>query len=221
MCIKVNMDFKEWLRMKYIDEQKTVRELAILVYDNIKDTTSIISFLKRYKIEARHGGEAIKVQWNDNDKRREQNRQLANKNLQTKESREKLKQVQQTKEYKLKSSMCKMGNKNGMYGIVGSINAKWNPNLTDESRIKNRRTFKNMRWRKAIIKKFNSSCAICKRELTSMYVHHLNGYTAFPAERFDINNGVCLCEDCHIAFHKAYGFGDNTKEQFRDWESTT
>jgi len=106
-----------------------------------------------------------------------------------------------------------------MYGIVGSMNVKWNPKLTDEYRIKNRRTFKNMRWRKAVIKKYNSSCAICGEKLTSMYVHHLNGYTACPAERFDINNGVCLCESCHMKFHKAYGYGNNTKDQFIEWKA--
>lgn len=52
--------------------------------------------------------------------------------------------------------------------------------------------------------------------------HHLNGYHWCKEERYDINNGVTLCEYCHDAkyigsFHNIYGRKNNTREQFEEF----
>ena len=51
-----------------------------------------------------------------------------------------------------------------------------------------------------------------------MNSHHLDGYDWCKERRIDINNGVCLCENCHKEFHKIYGYGNNTKEQYIEFK---
>jgi hypothetical protein len=48
--------------------------------------------------------------------------------------------------------------------------------------------------------------------------HHLNAWADFPAERYDVGNGVTLCQSCHDRFHEIYGKGKNTVEHFREFE---
>ena len=55
----------------------------------------------------------------------------------------------------------------------------------------------------------------------NLKAHHLDGFSVAPNGRFDIVNGVTLCNDHHIQFHKKYGFGGNTKEQFDEFSSIT
>lgn len=52
-----------------------------------------------------------------------------------------------------------------------------------------------------------------------MNAHHLNAWASFPQERYDVENGVCLCQNCHDRFHDTYGKGKNTKEQFYEFKS--
>lgn len=73
------------------------------------------------------------------------------------------------------------------------------------------------RWRKAVYEKNNWECVSCGKHGGKLCAHHLNSYDRHVEERFDIDNGVSLCEPCHIKFHMQYGFGKNTKSQFYEW----
>lgn len=42
-------------------------------------------------------------------------------------------------------------------------------------------------------------------------------FTDYPDLRYDIENGITLCDVCHKGFHKKHGYGRNTKEQFREY----
>lgn len=70
------------------------------------------------------------------------------------------------------------------------------------------------KWSKAIKKKYSYVCQICFKSDVYLNSHHLNAYNAFPNERYDILNGICLCQDCHNQFHIFFGKGGNTKRQF-------
>ena len=78
------------------------------------------------------------------------------------------------------------------------------------------------RWRESILIKFGNCCDYCGVSIEEkvLNVHHMNGWDKFVSERFDLDNGVPLCDDCHKAFHKKYGSKDTTKEQYREFKKT-
>lgn len=77
-------------------------------------------------------------------------------------------------------------------------------------------------WRKDILNKFNKKCNICSSS-EKLHAHHLNGFLLDEANRLNIENGVCLCQKCHIKFHTDFGKKNNIKaeyEQFYKNETT-
>ena len=98
--------------------------------------------------------------------------------------------------------------------------------LSDEQREfrKNKRYQKDKKgiaWAKLIKEKSKFTCEIChKSKPNEMISHHLNAWNAHPEQRYDLDNGVCLCETCHKAFHREYGAGNNTKAQFETFRAS-
>lgn len=70
---------------------------------------------------------------------------------------------------------------------------------------------------KQVLARDNYTCQCCGQEHGELNVHHLNGYRWFKEGRTDPNNGITLCENCHMNFHYEYGKKKNTKEQFEEW----
>ena len=102
---------------------------------------------------------------------------------------------------------------------VGENHPMYNPNLTDEERFE-RRGRDQILWSKQIMERDNYTCQICNHRGGNHNAHHLNGWNTFPEQRFDLDNGVTLCTDCHKEFHSQYGYGDNTREQFNDYAAS-
>ncbi|MGM0582977.1 MAG: HNH endonuclease [Bacteroidota bacterium] len=108
--------------------------------------------------------------------------------------------------------------KNGMKGVTGPDHPNWNPNLTPEERTKKRRKLQRIKWRERVYERDNYTCQVCGDDTGgNLNAHHLYNYMDYPSKRADIDNGITLCEDCHKEFHKQYGWGENTAEQFEDF----
>lgn len=105
----------------------------------------------------------------------------------------------------------------------GKEHYKYNENLTDEERFADRKSKKEYRdWRSAVYKAYNFSCDICgckSSKDNKIVAHHLESYDINKTLRYDVSNGVALCEWCHKKFHKKYGFGENTFEQYREYKN--
>lgn len=72
------------------------------------------------------------------------------------------------------------------------------------------------KWAKTV-KTGVKRCGCCGTKFykgLSKHAHHLNSWIDNPEQRYDPNNGVCICEECHNAFHSLYGRGQNTEEQY-------
>lgn len=104
--------------------------------------------------------------------------------------------------------------------MIGEKSPAYKPHLTEEDRRKGRYAiggFYADKWRRQVFEKDNYTCEACGQHGGTLNAHHLDGWSWCKDKRFDIDNGITLCKECHIDFHKMYGKTHNTKEQFEEY----
>ncbi len=100
----------------------------------------------------------------------------------------------------------------------GKDHPNYNHNISLEERETQRRYDNYRSWRKKVYERDNYTCQLCKKPSDGDIVaHHLDGYNWCKEKRTMVDNGVTLCENCHISFHKKYGNGNNTREQWEEF----
>lgn len=114
------------------------------------------------------------------------------------------------------SSKRMKGENHPMYGIRGENHPKWNSSLTDEERHDKRDTVENYHFRKSVFERDKYSCIICESN-KNLNAHHISNYYIDIENRYNIDNGVTLCEKCHKKFHKKYGNKSNNLEQLNEF----
>jgi 5-methylcytosine-specific restriction endonuclease McrA len=129
--------------------------------------------------------------------------------LNTKKSRDRLREVKKTPEDRLKCSLAKRGNKNPMYGREGELSPQWkgHPDKTYLGSIKWRRIRKLVKIRDGFI---CQSCKLTEREALDKFgqvlqVHHLIPYV--ECKEHKENNLITLCNKCH-GLCKNYDFNE-------------
>lgn len=113
---KIGEEAYAYLKREYIDNKRTTRQISKDIYGTENNCSNIASWIKKLGIELRHGSEAIKTQWINNDERRKQ----ASKTM--KETRKITdKSFINRPEYRQHQSESKKGKKNPMYGRRGEL----------------------------------------------------------------------------------------------------
>ena len=88
------------------------------------------------------------------------------------------------------------GENNPMYGKKGKDAPGWKGGITVENLLL-RTSKKYSEWRFNIFKKDNFNCKLCGNN-RYLNAHHIHKFSKYPNERFDINNGITLCRNCHL-----------------------
>lgn len=52
-------------------------------------------------------------------------------------------------------------------------------------------------WRKAIFERDGYTCLVCGEVGGRLNAHHIKSFKKYPEVRFEVNNGITLCIDCH------------------------
>lgn len=60
-------------------------------------------------------------------------------------------------------------------------------------------------WRKAVMVEGNYRCSKCLQRGGKLHAHHMYTYNRYPALRYNVNNGIVLCDGCHKRIHKEFG----------------
>lgn len=97
--------------------------------------------------------------------------------------------------------------------LKGKNGSNWQGGKTEESKII-RQSVEYRLWRESVFARDNWTCQKCgDNRGGNLNAHHIKNFAQFIELRTSIENGITLCEDCHIKFHKKYGHKNNTKEQ--------
>lgn len=77
----------------------------------------------------------------------------------------------------------------------------WKGGITPQNQ-KDRSSPECKKWRKSVFERDKFTCQKCGSVGGKLNAHHKKKWADFPEMRYDINNGVTLCERCHKALHR-------------------
>lgn len=66
---------------------------------------------------------------------------------------------------------------------------------------KERQSSQYKKWKLNVLKKDNYKCQICG-ETKNLVAHHIEPFSKNINRRYDITNGITLCQKCHKEVHK-------------------
>ena len=57
-------------------------------------------------------------------------------------------------------------------------------------------------WHAAILRQCHYTCQRCGKRGGKLEAHHIKPWAQFPELRYDLQNGIALCHECHKEIHK-------------------
>lgn len=116
---------------------------------------------------------------------------------------------------------CPICGKENQHHISGSEVWSWKGGITPEDK-RIRKSVEYNEWRNAVYQKDNYICQCCGKVGIQFNAHHIKAFSKYTKLRFDVNNGITMCLDCHDSTHEGslhniYGTHDVTPEQLEKY----
>lgn len=100
-----------------------------------------------------------------------------------------------------------------------SENPELHHNYKDGNSLDSRNSNKFREWSEEVKNRYNNKCDCCSyNRVVALKAHHIYSYEANRDIALNVDNGVALCANCHEEFHKKYGYGNNTEEQYKEFK---
>jgi 5-methylcytosine-specific restriction endonuclease McrA len=72
-------------------------------------------------------------------------------------------------------------------------------------------------WRRRVFQRDDYTCRKCGQSGGYLNAHHIKSFAKYKKLRFDVNNGITLCQKCHNKFHSIYGITSFTKKNLKEF----
>ena len=184
----------EWLRQKYVVEGLSTYDIGALVG---RDPKCVYTKLKDFGIPTRPRGHNLHGEDNSWSAPDYVPHWLGRSH--TEESRAKISKAASVPKPWLR------GSRNGMFGRTGALN----PRYVDGSSPERQRVYASAEWKailRAVYKRDGYACRECaapKSTPKSLHAHHVYPWAGFPELRYDVDNLVTLCRNCHHWVHSS------------------
>ena len=85
-----------------------------------------------------------------------------------------------------------------------------------------RSTYEYRYWRTSVFERDLYTCQCCgiksgNGKRVELNAHHINNWKDNEDLRYCIDNGITLCNICHMSFHSKYGKSNNNKQQLNEF----
>jgi 5-methylcytosine-specific restriction endonuclease McrA len=70
-------------------------------------------------------------------------------------------------------------------------------------------------WRLQVYERDDYTCQKCQQRGGQLHPHHIYNFAEHPELRYELANGITLCDRCHRKFHQRYGKHGNTLVQIQ------
>lgn len=85
-----------------------------------------------------------------------------------------------------------------------------------------RATHEYSEWRSLVFQRDSFTCARCGSKsgighTVELQAHHIANWKDNPDKRYEVENGITLCERCHNEFHSLYGKRNNNITQIKEF----
>lgn len=92
----------------------------------------------------------------------------------------------------------------------------WNPDRSADLRKRNHQLRADVAssWCRQVLALHDYTCCITGQRGIKLAAHHMDSWNAHPERREEVHNGAAISRELHKEFHRLYGYGNNTVEQF-------
>lgn len=64
-------------------------------------------------------------------------------------------------------------------------------------------------WRRLVFERDGFQCQVCEKIGGKLNAHHIKPFAKYKELRFEVDNGITLCEECHKKMHRG---GENAEQ---------